>query len=415
MNNNEDILLSYKNKVLRYNEGIQGEYDIQDVSTMTTSDGILYYSAGKQLKQTTFDNLLHPSRHKLILNRSITCIFIDKKGHKWIGTEEGLYKYTGGGNIDHKNKVDVVFVNSISGIGQTDDGTIWVATKDTGILGLRDGEEYIIHINTDNYLEHNYCTGLIAEGDVVWVSTGTGIHKIADIDFEQKTYYLSSLSEKDIPQLFDIQSLAVNNNHVFIGTQQGLIQVDKQYFARNYEASKTLITDAFQGDNKPLVLNDLIELTYKNNTIRINYAAINYTKDVTTPIYALQPGSYTFEVQALSGSWDARSEIAKLEINVSPPFTQTTGFRLLMAFLGAIILISLYRIYDDTRQKAKLKEVVAQKTADLKENVNELKRINNELEEFNYVVAHDLKAPLRSIYSFCRLHSTKRTTPSGNH
>jgi len=425
---NRHILLSYKNKILRYNGEIQSEYDIQHVSMMTVSDSILYYGTEKQVKQTTFNDLLLPYDRKPILNRPVTCIFIDKKGQKWIGTEEGLYKHTGSDNIDHKNKVEVVFINSISGIGQTDDGTIWVATKDAGVIGFRDGEEQVIRINSDNYLEHNYCTGIVAEGDVVWVSTGTSIHKIANIDFEQESYYLSSLSEKDIPQLFDIQSIGVNNNNVFIGTRHGLIQVNKQYFARTYEASKVLITDVFQGDNKPLALSDLIELTYKNNTIRINYAAINYaqqnnivyryrikgaeeewkkTKDITTPIYVLQPGSYTFEVQALSGSWDAPSEITKLEISVSPPFTQTRGFRLLMAFLGAIILISLYRIYNDARQKARLKKVVAQKTADLKENLNELKRINNELEEFNYVAAHDLKAPLRSIYSFSQL--LKRT------
>lgn len=422
--NEEDILLSYKNKILQYNGSIQSEYDIQGISVMAASNDMLYYGVGTQLRQTTFDNLHDPSRYKSILNRLVTCIFIDQKGQKWIGTEEGLYKYTSSNN---KNKLDIIFVNSISDIGQID-GTIWVATKDAGVLGLREGEEQIIRINTDNYLSHNYCTGLVAEDSILWVATGTSVHKIANIDFEKEQYYLSSLSKRDVSQIADIQSIDVNNNYVFIGTKDGLIQIDKQYFARNYEASKILITDIFQGDNKPILLKDLVELSYKNNGIRINYAAINYaqqnnivyryrmkgadegwikTKDVATPIYLLQPGNYTFEVQALGGAWKSSSKAAKIDIHVSPPFTQTTGFRLLMAFLGAVILISLYRIYDDDRQKTRLKEVVAQKTADLKENVNQLERTNHELEEFNYVVAHDLKAPLRSIYSFSQL--LKRT------
>jgi len=423
--NEEDILLSYENKILRYNSKIQSQYDIQGISVMAVSNDILYYGTGTQLKQTTFDNLHTPSHQKSILNRLVTCIFVDKKGQKWIGTEEGLYKYTSGGNsAKDKNKLDIIFVNSISDIGQTNDGTIWVATKDAGVIGLRDDNKRVIHINTDNYLSHNYCTGLIAEDSILWVATSTSVHKIADIDFEKEQYYLSSLSKRDVSQIAGIQSIDVNKNYVFIGTKGGLIQVDKQYFARNYDASEVLVTDIFQGDNKPLLIKDLVELTYENNGIRINYAAINYaqqnnivyhyrmkgadeewikTKDVATPIYLLQPGSYTFEVQALGGSWKAASKAESLDINVSPPFTQTTGFRLLMAFFGAVVLISLYRIYDDDRQKTRLKEVVAQKTADLKGNVNELERINHELEEFNYVVAHDLKAPLRSIYSFSQL------------
>ena len=215
---------------------------------------------------------------------------------------------------------------------------------------------------------------------------------------------------------------------VYLGTQHGLIQVKRQYFEKNYAPSRVMITDIFQADNTPLPLDDLVQLTYNNNTIHINYAAINYAqqnnivykykmegveeewkkaKDATPLTYVLPPGSYTFIVQALGGSWKSTSQKETLHINVSAPFTQTTGFRLLMGLLGAVILIALYRMYDDARQKAKLKEVVARQTASLKENVSELERINHELEEFNYVVAHDLKAPLRSIYSFSQL--LKRT------
>ncbi len=435
--NNEDILLSYEDEILQYNKGIQKKYNIQQVSVMTASQGNLYYGAGKQLRQIAFEDLPNPSDYKSILNRPVTCIFIDKKGQKWIGTEEGLYKYADDNNAEAP---DMIFVNSISGIRQTDDGTIWVATKDAGVFGFQDAEKPIIHINKDNYLDHNYCTGLVAEADALWVSTRSSIHKISDIDFNQQLCYISSLSEKDVSQLTGIQSIAVDSNHTFIGTQQGLIQVKKQYFGKNYDANKIVITDIFQDNNKALALNDLIELSHKNNTIRINYAAINYaqqnnivyryrmnikglaiewekTKDVTTPIYVLQSGNHTFEVQAIGGSWKKSSEIAKLDISVSKPFTQTTGFRFLMAFLAALIFISLYRIYDDNRQKTRLKEIVAQKTANLKDNLNKLERINNELEEFNYVVAHDLKAPLRSIYSFSQLlqrTDSKNISAAGN-
>ncbi len=421
-----DILLSYKDKILRYNEENQDTYDIQNVSTMLAWGDTLFYGTKGKLFRAALPNI---SKSDRIINRNITAIFKDKKGHLWIGTENGLCKNTGGdGHIEYKDEVDIIFGHNISGIAQTDDGTIWIATKGAGVVGLRDTSSIII--NTENYLGHDYCTGLVAEGNAVWVSTITGIHKISNIDFKDEQFFVSYLSDEDILQLSNIQSIAVNDTHVLVGTQEGLIQVHKQYFSDMYDPSKVIITDAFQADKTSLPTDGPIELSHKNNSIRIYYAAINHaqrnnisytfrmnrsgseetwkkTRDHFTPTYVLQPGSYVFEVQALSGIWTGPSKVKNLHINVSKPFTQTTGFRLLMVLLGAVILISLYRIYDDGRQKTRLKEVVAQKTADLKENVNELERTNHELEEFNYVVAHDLKAPLRSMYSFSQL--LKRT------
>ena len=142
---NKDLLLGYDNMILRYHNGIRQQYDIQGVSTMIARDTILYYGTGKQLKIATFPELLPKDN---LLNRSITCIFIDKKGHVWIGTENGLYKNTGGEeNIDYKNRLDAVFGHSISGIGQTNDGIVWIATKGAGVIGLRGNDFIVINLS----------------------------------------------------------------------------------------------------------------------------------------------------------------------------------------------------------------------------------------------------------------------------
>lgn len=419
---NGGILLSNQDFLYRYNSGVLDTYDIPNIQTMAVVGDTLYYGTKQQLRQTTFSDLSESvSASNQMLNRNITCIFIDKNGYKWIGTETGLYKYTGNKESIRYQDKDIILGYSISGIGQTTDGTIWVATKGEGVVGLRN--DTLLHINTGNYLSHDYCTGLLIEDDIVWVATSNDINKISDIIFKKEEYHISYLSGKDIPQLSSVQSIEVNDKSIFIGTKQGLLQVNKQHFHKTYESSDVIITDIFRANGEPLSTDDLTNLNFENNTIQINYAAINYaqqnnivyqyrmsdiedwekTAAASTPVYVLPPGNYTFEVQALSGAWKTPSDITRLKIQVAPPFTQTTAFRLLIALLAAIILIFLYRMYTDSRQKAKLKELVAQKTSALKEKVQELERINGELEEFNYVVAHDLKAPLRSMHSFSQL------------
>jgi len=428
----DGILISDQEFLYRYSQDVLSSYDIPDIQTMMVSGDTLYYGTQQQLKQTTFSKLSQSiNTSNQILNRNITCIFIDESGHKWIGTETGLYKYIDNKksidldekSIDFKNEVDIIFGHGVSGIGQTSDGAIWVATKGAGLLALQN-DTLSLNINTDNYLSHNYCTGLLIEDDVAWVTTSNDFDKIDSIVLEKKEYYITYLSGKDIPQLNDIQSIGVNEKNIFIGTTKGLLEVNKEHFNTTYQPSKVIITDIFQADGNPLSIDDLMtELDFENNTIQINYAAINYaqqnnivykyrmkeiedwkkTAAASTPVYVLPPGNYTFEVEALSGAWEGSSGITSLQIKVAPPFTQTTAFQILMAILSAIIFVSVYRMYTDSRQKKKLKKLVAQKTSDLKGKVLELERTNDELEEFNYVVAHDLKAPLRSMHSFTQL------------
>ncbi len=59
------------------------------------------------------------------------------------------------------------------------------------------------------------------------------------------------------------------------------------------------------------------------------------------------------------------------------------------------------------RVNERLKKGIAHATKELEEQAEELKRSNQDLEQFAYVTSHDLKAPLRNIASFVQLLNRK--------
>jgi len=425
--NGNDILWSTEDKLFRY-DGALKSYYLSNFQAMAVRDDTLFYGTDQdarfislsELPTSPIDNF--KSIGKVMLNdRNIKNIYIDKRGACWIGTESGLYWYSQDSMFQYRDR-DVIFGHGISAIAETSDSTIWVATKGAGVLGIREDDH--LQISADKQLSHNYCTDLVTDGNVVWVATSKGINRISDIEFDDKSFYVSFLYKLNEFNLHNIHSIAINDKQVLCGTQRGLFKIDKRYFHRADSLSKVSIVEVITGNNERLAFQDSYEFSYRNNAIHIHYSALDYshqsnivyeykmtdvdkdwqrTRASSTPLYVLSPNDYLFQVRALSGRDKAASQIKETKIRITPPFWASNVFRIIMGVLGVWLIISIYKMYADRKKNAELQKLVAQRTADLNEKVNELERSNNELEEFSYVVAHDLKAPLRTMYSFLQL------------
>jgi len=425
-----NILWSMQDKLCLYNGALQTYY-LPDIQAMTALDDTLYYGTSQELRYVAFSDLSFSPVNEfatqgkpILQNRNITATYFDKKQTLWIGTESGLDRYFGGDSLINYKDIDLIFGHGISAIGETADSTIWVATKGAGVLAIR-GDD---HLKIDaEQLSHNYCKDLVAEDSVVWVATSKGINSISDVNFSDKTFYVSTLQGADNLNTYNIHALAVNAKKVFAGTDKGVFQIDKRYAQRAYSLDKVFIADVLKSNNERLTIQDSYEFTHRDNTIRINYSALDYnyqgniiyeykmagveekwqrTRASGTPLYVLPPGDYWFKVRALN-SKGKTSPTTQISIKIRPPFSASNPFRIIMAILGIWLIISAYRMYADSKKNAELQQLVAQKTADLNTKVTELERSNNELEEFNYVVAHDLKAPLRTMASFVQLLERK--------
>jgi signal transduction histidine kinase/CheY-like chemotaxis protein/ligand-binding sensor domain-containing protein len=68
-------------------------------------------------------------RESGLSNLEILCLYQDRAGFLWVGTENGLYRYEGGrfSHFDKEKGLPSVIVESVR---ETDDGTLWAATRD---------------------------------------------------------------------------------------------------------------------------------------------------------------------------------------------------------------------------------------------------------------------------------------------
>ncbi len=419
-------------------ENPQRPFYLNGVKALAVSDDLLYFGTREGVSRIKLKDLNKVSDDadaadftrqlgsikSILSDRDVNAIFIDKKGACWLGTEQGLHSYFRGKLTQHKDE-ELILGHSICAIAQTADETIWLATKGAGVIGMKNGK--IVNINAAGKLNHDYCTGMVAEDNVLWVATSKGINKIVNIDFTSETFEVSRMSNKRSIPATGIKYISTTKDKILTGTRQGLIEIDKTYFHEKDSIEAVYIT-GIKVKNKEFDLDSTYTLQYLQNAIQIEFTGINYshqdnvmyayqmngidpdlvkTDQPGTPLYVLPPGNYTFEVFALNSKGERVSRSSKITIQIKPPFWGSMTFRILVGILLFGLLSLIIRSYLEQRRKAELERLVEQKTKDLNIKILELERSNNELEQFNYVVAHDLKAPLKTTSGFLDLIKRK--------
>ncbi len=357
----------------------------------------------------------------------------------WIATDNGLNQYEYSTNIAEGNIIlDVplpdtrIKHHSIYSILKTSENFLCFGT-DTGLYMLSPNKQTLKLYTTRDGLPDNVIYGIIEDDEKqIWVSTNKGLSRMRkgeNTDFIFTNYNTGNWL---LCNSFNIGAFHRNDDGIlFFGCNEGLIYFHPQNIKGNLYIPPVVMTNFELGFNPVKMSVDgstplkchinetkTIELSYKQNTLYFEWAALSYiqseknefayimegfdenwrfVKNKRTATYTnLDPGRYIFRVKACNndGVWNETGKA--IEIIITPPVYKEPWF-IVMSILIFIISIAVSIFIWDKRRAERYKQhqlELQQRQIDLQhqialatEELNEQKdELNSQKEELEVTI-----------------------------
>lgn len=373
-------------------------------------NGICQYDAQKQH--------FTPIKH---LEALIIEIVEDAKGNLWIATQgKGLFRYSPQKNKEwEKYGLEKGFNSlTVNHLCINKDNEIWAATSE----GL-----YLYNPLKDIFTYQplrlpNECINAILEGeDCLWLTTAKGLVKYTPATQETQIFTKSDGLQSEA--FIMASALKTRNGEFYIGSINGFNTFYPHQLKLNTQKPNVVLTsleifnqkiDTQKDGTLPEAIDHLkeIHLSYKDNVITLNYAALSYCtpqknqyaymlegfdkgwnyvgSQHSTTYTNLPAGTYTFRVKASNNDNIWNEEGTSIRIIVHPPFYLSLPFKIgyVLLFLLALGLLLRYVIRRSEKKHAKaIDELNSKKEIEIHEA-----KIN-----FFTMIAHEIRTPVSLI------------------
>lgn len=361
---------------------------------------------------------------------NILNIYRDLKGHLMVGSDiAGLllfneelqkfqpYKSKYYPNFDFKSL-------RINHINQTPDSIYWIST-DKGLLMMNRQE--IKFVTKEDGLPNDFVYAAVFDGDNrLWISSNGGI-----CSYQLDNGHVSTFSVNDGLQGLEFNTAAhykAKDGTIYFGGVNGFNYFDPSNVYHENEEFPIVITGVYFNNKeyKPEYSN-LSNLSFSIpptvEYFKLEFASLNYVsapqnrykykineiheswidlgQENEIGFHGLDPGTYHLEILASDhhGSWSKDS--MKIEFIVEAMIWETLWFKYGLALFILTLLFStiFYRIKLLKIQKKKIENIVEERTRELS-NVNQrLRKVNATKEKFLTIISHDIKNPLGAAQS----------------
>jgi len=376
-----------------------------------------------------------PENPGSLSSNAVTCILEGSRGGLWIGTIGGGLNYFDRrtetfSRYLHNPDANSLSHNYVMSICEEPSGILWIGTN-YGLNRFDPETNDFKHYTTRDGLPNNVIYGVLADDQGnLWISSNRGLSR-----FDPRTETFNNYDIDDGLQSFEFNSGAYFKNtsgEMFFGGVNGLNVFHPGRIKDNPNVPPVVISN-FKKFDKRFRLGDvltefgLLKLSYKDNFITFEFAALDYTNPQKNQyaykleglhddwIYSgnqryatftnLDPGEYLFRVKGANsdGVWNERG--ASVRILITPPFWKTWWFLWLAICLS---LTALLLVVMNLRERAKKKAELNKKISELK--LQALRAQMNPHFVFNtinsiqyFISSNERKAAYRYLSKFSKL------------
>lgn len=324
-------------------------------------------------KYSTHDYGKYDNKVLIFRGKRAKCVLFDKFERKYyVAYIDGLYVYDNYGAEKHiklPNGKEIIGSEML----QDEDGCIWIATLQNGVVRIRQ-EEVVERIAVINGLSNNNCRRIEIDDSSLWIVTDDGF----DI-FDFKTKKVKNAALNLCIKGITINDVFVDDKTVALATNQGVYYFDK-HIIEDENLPKFRFT-SFLANGKKINSDQEIFLKHDENNINIKFSTIhfkslgNYNYEYRLKAYddnwysqpsttkninylALNPGEYKFEMRVKLG--DNYTKTQEINFTIKKPFWLQYWFMGLTILVFLALLFLVYRWAEiKTKKSQELKEQLA--------------------------------------------------------